>query len=84
MLRAHVVVKTLNLASSRRCFAQYGKEMYKMDPARAARLFFVIIPIVLWRCRFRSRGHFLNSLLKQQRAQREIKCEECCTLQYSF
>lgn len=61
VLRAHVVVKTLNLATSRRCFAEYGKEMYKTDPARAARLFFVISPIVLWRCRCRS--HFLNSLL---------------------
>ena len=62
VLRAHVVVKTLNLGSSRGCFAEYGKEMFKMDPARAARLSFVISPIVLWRCRCRSRSHFLNSL----------------------
>ena len=51
---ANVVVNTLNLVRSCSCFAEYGKEMSEMDPARAARLFFPINPVVFGRCCFLS------------------------------
>ena len=45
LLRARVVVRTLNMKISRRRLADYVKPFTKKRAARAARLFFFIQPI---------------------------------------
>ena len=62
----HVLHKTLNLVISRCCFAGDDKEMYQNVKARAERLFLLIKPFVLWRCRRRRRGIFVRSLMSMQ------------------
>ena len=57
----HVLYKTLNVAISRCCFAEDDKEMYQ-NVKRAERLFLLIKPIVLRRCRCRRRRRCLSSL----------------------
>ena len=51
----HVLHKTLNVVISRCCFTEDDKEMYQNENARAERLFLLIKPIVLRRCRCRRR-----------------------------
>ena len=60
---ANVLHKTLNLVISRCCFAEHAKKCTKTYNARAERLFLLIKPIVLWRCRCSRRRRCLSSLL---------------------
>ena len=71
----HVLHKILNLVISRGCFAEDGKEMYQNVNARAERLFLLIKPIVLRRCRCRRRRRCLSSLIIASDRQRSWKLQ---------
>ena len=57
----HILHKTSIVVISRCCFAEDGKEMYQNVHARAERLFLLIKPIFLRRCRCRRRRRCLSS-----------------------
>ena len=59
----HILHKTSIVVISRCCFAEDGKEMYQNVHARAERLFLLIKPIFLRRCRCPRRRRCLSSLI---------------------
>ena len=65
--RAQVLHKTLNLAISRSCSAEYGEEMYHIFYARTGPLLFSLNPIVLWRSPCCCHSTFLNSPVSQRK-----------------